>query len=68
MPELLRKGGGGGKGAVLEDSQTLAECGLTYSMGIHEARQPRGVRGNRGCVGAQEGAHPVRSRVGPLRR
>ena len=34
--ESLRKGGGGGKGEVLADAATLAECGLTSSMGIYE--------------------------------
>ena len=34
--EMLRKGGAGGKGETLSDSATLAECGLTTSMGIFE--------------------------------
>jgi hypothetical protein len=54
-PELLRKGGGAGKGVVLEDGKTLAECGLDYSMGMWEARQRVSVhallhRATRACT------------------
>jgi hypothetical protein len=57
LPELLRKGGAAGKGVVLEDSKTLAECGLDYSMGVWEARQRQ--RRARGSV--------VRARTHPWR-
>ena len=38
-PQWLRKGGAGGKGIILEDDKTLAECGLDYTMGMFEVRQ-----------------------------
>lgn len=33
---MLKKGGGGGKGELLADGNTLADCGLTTSMSIYE--------------------------------
>ena len=33
---MLKKGGGGGKGELLADGSTLADCGLTTSMSIYE--------------------------------
>lgn len=38
MPQWLRKGGGGGKGVILADTATMAECGITESMGLWEVR------------------------------
>ena len=34
--EMLKKGGGGGKGELLAEGNTLADCGLTTSMSIYE--------------------------------
>jgi hypothetical protein len=45
---MLRKGGSGGKGVVLLDDQTLADCGITQSMGVFEVRYAHSGR----CVGA----------------